>query len=247
MKRLQVMIVDDELPMRENLRIFPYAEHSFVWVGDARNGEQALAAYQKLVPDIVITDIVMPKMNGIELTRRIREMNPRTQIILLTCHSEFHYAKDAIALGAVGYLLKGVYRDVELLEALHRARMELVKYDHYVPPSPPAEKAEASERRYEIEQALTYVHKHLDEPLSMAEIAGRAGLSVNYFGILFKKETGEYFQEHVKRVRLEKAAVLLRHTNLKVYEVAEQVGIPTYRYFTELFTKHFGMNPKDYR
>ena len=245
MKRLQVMVVDDELPMRENMRIFPYAEHSFDWVGDARNGEQALAAYQKLIPDIVITDIVMPKMDGIELTRRIKQINPRTQIILLTCHSEFHYAKDAITLGAVDYLLKGVYRDVELLEALQKARMEIVKFDHYV--APQSKESDPTELRFEIEQAVKYVQKHLNKPLTMAEIADEVGLSVNYFGILFKKDTGEYFQEYVKKVRLEKAAVLLRHTNLKVYEVAEQVGIPNYRYFTELFTKHYGINPRNYR
>ncbi|OGX60992.1 MAG: hypothetical protein A2189_03165 [Paenibacillus sp. RIFOXYA1_FULL_44_5] len=236
MQGTRVLVVDDEVPIRQSLGMFLRAQHDFELVGEARNGEEALAICKDLEPEIVLTDIVMPVMNGLELTRSIKQWKADVQVILMTCHSDFDYAREALVLGANDYLVKGTYREDELLASLNKAK---AKVKIRISSEP--------DLRFEIERSCRYIQEHQQEPISIADVAEHVELSPNYFGILFRRETGEYFQEYVKRIRMEKAAALLRQSNMKVYEIAEQVGIGNYRYFTEVFCKHFGKSPRDYR
>ena len=119
---LNVLIVDDELPLREELRLFDWAAHGFRLAGEAENGEMALRFCREWAPDVVITDITMPIMDGITLFRRLREEGIDLQVILLTCHSEFGYAREAIQLGAVEYLIKVEMDDPDIVRALSKAR-----------------------------------------------------------------------------------------------------------------------------
>lgn len=119
---LDVLIVDDELPLREELRLFDWAAHGFRLAGEAENGEMALRFCRERAPDVVITDITMPIMDGITLFRRLREEGIALQVILLTCHSEFDYAREAIQLGAVEYLIKVEMDDPDIVRALSKAR-----------------------------------------------------------------------------------------------------------------------------
>jgi len=102
--------------------MFAWAEHGFELAGEARHGQEALDLCERLQPDIIVTDIVMPVMDGLRLTRMLKERKPEYQVILLTCHSEFDYAREALSLGASDYLLKGTFRDQDLLNALNRAK-----------------------------------------------------------------------------------------------------------------------------
>lgn len=236
MNRTKVLIADDEVPIRESLRMFAWAEHGFELAGEARHGQEALELYDRLQPGIVVTDIVMPIMDGLRLTRLLKEKQPAPQVILLTCHSEFDYAREALSLGASDYLLKGTFRDRDLLEALGKAKERL-----------PAQAEEEPVQRYEIRLAKEYIAEHLGAPFDLPAVAAHVGLSANYFGLLFRKETGESFQDYVKRRRLEKAAHLLRHSQLKVYEVAAEAGFANYRHFTEVFCHQYGRTPREYR
>lgn len=119
---LSVLIVDDELPLRQELRLFPWEEHGFELAGEAENGDEALHFCRDFLPDIVITDITMPVMDGMELFRSLRAELPATQVILLTCHSEFAYAREALKLGAVEYLEKVALDEADLAAALRKAK-----------------------------------------------------------------------------------------------------------------------------
>ncbi|MFS0726104.1 response regulator [Paenibacillus sp. 1P07SE] len=121
-QELRVVIADDELPLREELRFFSWAEHQAALVAEASNGEEALALCQSYKPDVIITDITMPVMDGMTLIRELRRQCPGIQIILLTCHSDFHYVQDALRLGALAYILKVSLDDGELSDALDKAR-----------------------------------------------------------------------------------------------------------------------------
>src|SRR5690606_35977463 len=103
---LSVIIVDDELPLREELRSFPWEAHGAALAGEAENGEEALQLCYQHEPNVVVTDITMPVMDGLALFREIRTHFPATQVILLTCHSDFQYAREALRLGALDYFVK---------------------------------------------------------------------------------------------------------------------------------------------
>jgi two-component system response regulator YesN len=122
---LTVLVVDDELPLREELRLFPWSTCNAELVGEAENGEEALELCRRLVPDVVITDITMPMMDGMELFRAIKRELPLTQVILLTCHSDFDYVRDALRLGALEYLIKVSLLDSDVEQALDKARITI--------------------------------------------------------------------------------------------------------------------------
>jgi two-component system response regulator YesN len=103
------------------------------------------------------------------------------------------------------------------------------------------------DRRYEVREIERYVAEHLDEKVSLEQAADHVGLTPNYLGALFKRSTGTGFKQYVTRARMERAGRLLRETNLLVYEVAERVGIPSYRYFSRVFHDHYGRSPQEYR
>ena len=109
------MIADDESIVRKGLRsTVPWDRFGMEVVADSPNGQAAWEAFLEFRPQVVITDIVMPEMDGIELSRKVKEVAPETRIILLSCHRDFEYAQEGMRLGASGYLLKTAFEDEEL-------------------------------------------------------------------------------------------------------------------------------------
>lgn len=127
---LNVLIVDDELPLRQELRGFPWEDCGSVLIGEAGNGVEALQMCVECVPDVIVTDITMPVMDGITLIRELRVRYPSIQIILLTCHSDFRYVQEALRLGALEYILKVSMEEEELKQALNKVREAIIKERH---------------------------------------------------------------------------------------------------------------------
>ncbi|MDL2233188.1 response regulator [Ruminococcaceae bacterium OttesenSCG-928-L11] len=480
---VSVLIVDDESHIRQELALFPWDAYGACLVGEASNGRQALQLCRAIKPDVLVTDIEMPVMDGIELARALREEASPIQIIFLTCHDQFSYAQKGIELGIAGYLLKlfldeeklggllerarhniarersvqyqadeverealeyalqhgmespegpdlsmllrhirfpsavcalyyygqiswaevkrqvdkavgghpgyRLYRhmkngfilhfppetDETLLSlqsqlfsrlngvggqacrfctskaivasdasiysrfALNSAKMECIFFYHNAPlllcdlSSPEACQEEVlelvgdylvamrntgrvdsagleevrgacsnawldpnvlklfisgwiqqqlqegdnivfvnkifsadafdevivlfhdcleacnnrSSKRYEVLQTLYYIERHYTEPVKLSDIAERLHLSTNHLGRIFKKDTGKGFNEVLNETRIHSAIELLKTTNMKVYEIADAVGIGSYRYFWNLFREITGRHPSDYR
>ncbi|WP_134682626.1 response regulator [Brevibacillus migulae] len=117
----KVMLVDDEIIIRENIRdCVDWKKEGFLYCGDASDGEMALPLLEEWLPDILITDIKMPFMNGLELSAIVRERWPETKIIILSGHDEFSYARTALRLGVTEYCLKPVSASdlIELLRSV---------------------------------------------------------------------------------------------------------------------------------
>ncbi|MEC0373600.1 response regulator transcription factor [Paenibacillus chibensis] len=125
-RKIKVLIADDESIVRKGLRsTVPWEQFGMEVVADAPNGLKAWEAFLEYRPDVVITDIVMPEMDGIELTRKVKETAKHTKIILLSCHRDFEYAQQGMRLGASGYLLKTAFEDEELEELLKQFQRDL--------------------------------------------------------------------------------------------------------------------------
>ena len=117
MNPIRVLIVDDHEIVREGLQILLAEEADFEVVGTAGDGATALALTQQLNPDVILMDLVMPDLDGIEVTRRILGSNPSARVLILTTFAEDQRVRDAVRAGAIGYLLKDVLK-ADLLRAL---------------------------------------------------------------------------------------------------------------------------------
>jgi two-component system response regulator NreC len=117
MSRIRLLIVDDHLVVRVGLRTLLESEPDIAVVGEAGNGAEAVARAQQLLPDVVVMDISMPEMDGLEATRRIRALCPNTHILILTVHAQERYLFPVLKAGASGYVLKSTV-DTELVDAI---------------------------------------------------------------------------------------------------------------------------------
>lgn len=125
MNMLKIMIADDEPLYRQYLiQSFDWEQYGFTVCCEAQNGLDALQKAREFQPAIAFVDINMPLMNGIELTRRLREEEPQTRVILLTGYSEFEYMRTAIQLEVSDYILKP-FSEEELLQTLLRVRKDI--------------------------------------------------------------------------------------------------------------------------
>lgn len=130
------MIVDDEILVRVGLKsTIDWESLGFTVVAEASNGEQALEYYKTHKPDVVLTDIRMPKKDGLQLTEIIKKENPKVKILILTCYDDFSYAREALKLGASDYILKSEIEDEELEKIMqdirHSLDMESEKQEEY--------------------------------------------------------------------------------------------------------------------
>ena len=118
----RILIVEDEYLTRQGIKgMIHWEQEGFQIVGEASNGEEALARIEELKPQIVLTDVVMPVMDGIALTQAIQERYPETRVIVLSGYSDFEYVKSIFQHGAVDYILKPTLNQQELLATLCKA------------------------------------------------------------------------------------------------------------------------------
>src|ERR1017187_6301060 len=106
MKRITVLLAEDHMVVREGLRKLLEAEDDLEVIGEAQTGRQAVDLTRKLFPSVVVMDIAMPLLNGLEATRQIRKFMPGTKVLILSAHNDDAYVDQAIAFGAAGFLLK---------------------------------------------------------------------------------------------------------------------------------------------
>lgn len=249
---IKVIIAEDEKAIREGLvSTVPWLELGFEVAGSAGNGQAALELAERTRPSVVITDIRMPKMDGIQLLRELRARLPRTKVVILSGYDEFTYAQQAIKHGAADFLVKPVNID-EIVEAMRRLKATFLKelIDSPAPPpqaGPESAAAPSADDHRLIRQAEDFVAKNYRRDISVKEVADLVRLSPNYFSHLFKKTTGANFTEYVNAVRVAQARRLLAESDLKIYEIAETVGYTDYKYFSAVFTRLAGSSPSRYR
>jgi NarL family two-component system response regulator LiaR len=118
--RTSILIVDDHEVVRNGIRSYLENLSDFHVIGEAASGEEALEMVSELIPEIVLLDLIMPGMDGIETTRRIKQISPRSQVVVLTSYHEDIHIFPALKAGAISYILKDMKMD-KLVEVLHRA------------------------------------------------------------------------------------------------------------------------------
>ena len=117
---INILIVDDHEVVRKGVRSYLETLPDFRVVGEAGSGEEGIELVTELIPDIVLLDLIMPGMDGVETTRQIKKISPRTQVVVLTSYHEDVHIFPALKAGAISYILKDMKME-KLVDALHRA------------------------------------------------------------------------------------------------------------------------------
>ena len=236
-----IMIVEDEYLVRQGIAsLVDYEQFGMQVIAQAENGIEAWQKFQENPTDILLTDINMPQMNGLELAKLVRDQAPKCHIVFLTGYDDFDYARTAIKLGADDYLLKPFSKD-DVEEMLAKVQTKLDKE---------RKKAQIQNlvdqgQRSELEEAI---HERLaDSELSLKSLASQLGFSPSYLSVLIKKELGLPFQDYLIQERMKKAKLLLLTTDLKIYEIAEQVGFEDMNYFSQRFKQVVGLTPRQFK
>lgn len=192
----------------------------------------------KYQPELLITDIRMPKISGLDLCRHIFEKKYPTKVMILSGYGEFEYAKQAIQYGVSEYLLKPILKD-EFEEIL-----EKMLERHFATQKEQQEKEKTGDVIFEVEN---YIKENIESDLSLELLASVVHLNPSYLSRYFKESTGENLSNYVTRCKMEKAAWLLDNTEQKINEIMLQLGYQKSQHFAKIFREQYGVSPKEYK
>lgn len=217
---------------------------------EAENGREALEIYERERIQIAILDIEMPGINGIEVAQRIREKDRKCCIIFLTAFDEFSYAKKAITVRALDYLLKP-YDENELLLVVEEAMR--ITDDNTGHIASEVDEVEEQKSMGNVRQSVVfekiehYIHENYQEDISMQDAARAMNYSEAYFCKLFKQCFGKNFTSYLTEHRVREAKKLLIQPMVNVREVGKAVGYGDSNYFAKVFKRITGQSPTEYR
>lgn len=237
---LKLIIVDDESEIRVGLsNYFPWAELGYEVVGDFETPPAALDYIQHHPVDVVLTDIKMPKMNGLEFARHLHETHPQVRIVFLSGFKDFDFLKQAMSYGAVDYLLKPITH-VEIRKTFGALRREIETRVHS------SGTAATHEPAGLVQAVEEYVEQHY-ATTSLVDVAAHVHLNPNYLSKAYFEKTGRHFSDFLITVKMRKALELMNNRALKTYHISESVGYSNPNNFARAFKKFFGKTPSEYR
>ncbi|WP_168120871.1 response regulator [Paenibacillus sp. HB172176] len=246
---IKVLIADDEELIRERVRCnMPWQEIGFEVAGCVADGEAALDRVRHCPPDVVLTDIRMPNMTGLELAQRLKTEYPRIKVALMSAYDDFHYAKEAIRYGVKGYLLKPVIKD-EFLDLFREVARSIEEETDRRPGARTALASTAvqKDRNAYIARAEQFIADNYAEKIRLEDVSELLHVNANYFSSLFKREMGKNFIDYLNEVRIAESRKLLLQTDYKVFEISMLVGYGNFSYYNKIFKRLNGMTPQTYR
>ncbi len=250
---LKVLIAEDEDIIRKGLAYtIDWLSIGYVIAGEACNGEEGIERIRELKPDVVIADIMMPKVNGIEMIRQVKD-EVSFKSIILTSYAEFDYARQAIELHASEYLMKPV--NVEVLKAVMARLRDEIEQEH--------EKelllkqknegmdivmlsgSEQYQNPYVI-RTISIMKTRYAGKISIETISEELGVSTSYLSRRFKEETGHTYLDFLNIYRIQQAIKLLDEGALKVYQISDITGFTDYKHFCSVFKKYTNLSPTEF-
>lgn len=251
----KVVIIDDEPLIVEGLsRSIPWERWNCKVVGFGYNGIEGMEVIRREKPAIVISDISMPKMDGLTMIAGLKSEFPYMKVSILTGYREFTYAQEAIRLGVSAFLLKPSKMD-ELYEAIETMTEKLKMF--------PMEEGETEEHTEEdmddivlynseannfvVTKALEYIKEHSRERIQLADVADHCYVSQWHLSKLLNKHTGENFSVALNKARIAEAKELLQDPSRRIYDIAEEVGFQDLAHFSRVFKKLEGISANEYR
>lgn len=243
----KVLLVEDEVFVRESIKeIIEWEKWGFTVIGEVGSGTEALEIIKNEHPHLVITDIVMPEMDGIELLKRAREAGYQAKFVMLTCMNDLSYAIQAMEYGASSYILKLSMNVADLRNTLDKISSELQKQFQEPQPSMHLQSNELTSHP-EINKIITYIHQHYDQDITVKMMARYVIMSENYVSALFRQKTGKNLIRYLHEIRINKAKQYLETTDYPVNEIGHLVGFANDNYFIRIFKRFTKQTPSQYR
>jgi two-component system response regulator YesN len=251
---LNLMIVDDEPFMLKGLlNIIEKGPTPCSVIVSAHDGFDALEKLENYRPDLLITDIQMPEMNGLELIRKVRERGLCDRFIILTGYDDSTYLHQAIRCKVIDYLLKPINK-AELYEVMSNLSLELLGGDDEGSSHASSDMevtvpgVDYDQMSRNVKKIIRHIETHYKETISLDQIAEHVYLHPNYISSLFRKETGLTLIHYLHLYRIKKAKVLmLGDSEESLHRISEQVGYESVRHFFSVFKKYCGVTPSEYR
>ena len=227
----RVILVDNEPWVLTYLtRQFPWEQYHFEVIAQCSSSPEAFRLIKEQCPDVVITDIRMPELSGLQLMEKSKLLGIEALFVIVSGFADFSYAQQALRLGAFDYCLKPI--DPETADSLLKRLAETLGPEETAPEPPAHTSSNAS-----MQAILQYIQSHYCEKMRLKDLANKFYLNPGYCSTLFVKTTGKTFPEYLTALRIEKACVLLKKSNLSIAEIASAVGIEDYFYFGKVFKK----------
>jgi len=252
--------------------MMPWGKHGMEVAGEASNGFKALEFLQANTIDLLIVDLLMPLMPGMELVRQVRKLYPSIHVVILTFHQEFEYIQESLRLGAIDYITK-----LELENEQMDGILERISQRIFEKTSAQIQHAEQNNHTViagvndtgsqALNQALVgldpggyseevinavlksieHIKKEIHQDIHLPEVAAQVGLSRSYFSRCFRDIVGLNFNGYVRQLRIERAKQLLLQSNRSIRWVASESGYPNEKYFCRIFREVTGFLPSQYR
>lgn len=240
MNNITLLVADDEPIVRTFIkRVIEEERLPVAQVLEACNGREAISLALEHKPDLLLLDIRMPGVDGLQAASTILNQWPHAHIVVVTAYDDFDYARAALRYGVADYLLKPLGQEIVsglIITASRQCTLPLhVPHEIQPPPNHPV-----------VAGVAEYVATHLDTPLNLEDIAKAVFMSASHCSRQFKKYSGQSLTAYIAERRAEKAKELLETTYLSMTEIAGNVGFSNAAYFTAWFKKITGMPPLQY-
>lgn len=245
----RVVIADDEETIRSGLKKLIESYNLNLTVsGVAKDGEEALQLIKKYQPEIILMDINMPFINGLEVIEEIKKLDTEAKIIIISGYDQFNYAQKALELGVYSYLLKPIqFREfksviVKAMDSYSERMWELnkIKETEYNP---------VKHKNISC-QVVNYIKEHfIQNDLTLNLVAEHLHISQSYTTKIVKQQTGFNFSDYLNNLRINMAIKILldKDKSCTINEIAEMVGYSSQHYFSRAFKNHTGLSPMQYK
>ncbi|RSK54690.1 helix-turn-helix domain-containing protein [Bacillus canaveralius] len=239
-----LLILDYEKIIRQEIKlIFKESQYNHLSIYESDSGKSALSIFQQKKPSLVIMDLSLPDVDGIQLGKEFIKISPKASVIVLSQLTMFEMVESSINAGFSGYLIKPLSK-VKLLSIVDRLQIPDL-FQHSTDASKESESVDAAKQP--VKHALEFIHNKYQDEITLHEVAHHVYLSDCYFSRLFKAEMKISFIEYLKKYRLNQAKRLLKMTSFPIEVIANNTGFANASYFTTTFKRMEGKTPTEYR
>lgn len=256
-----MLVADDEKWIRERIiSSIDWAKIGVTVTGQAADGEEALALSRELKPDIILTDIRMPGLSGLDFLKALNKTGINSKLIIISGYSDFEYAHKAIKLGVSDYILKPV-ENAELVNIVKKCirQIEAENFKNRIIDQAAFQKNlsgklaeyakgdQGARKRNTIEKAVAFIEANYNKPISLDDAAAEVMLNPSYFSKLFRESIGLSYSKYLSQYRINKAKELMNDPARRIKEIANMVGYENVRYFIRVFKSLTGLSPNVYK